>query len=158
MTYPPNTAIRRAIYGRLAVDAVLKGTAYLGGTLTTGYKRSIYYQTAPEDAVFPFAIFSKSSGLDTGPMNTFGGTLHQNDIWAVKVVDHSTTADRAEASANRIRELLTDYTTDAVSGGTIAYLARESDFDYAEVVDGELYFHVGSNYRVVTHFPGTALS
>lgn len=168
MTFPRPTAIRRAIYRAITVGINTTNCWGPGGTATTlsnmlgtaapGYTWPIYYQTAPESAGFPFVVFSKSSGLDAGPMDVFGGTIHQNDIWMVKVIDHNTTADRAEASASRIYDLLTNYTSDTVSGGAIAYLRRESDFDYAEAVDGELYFHVGSNYRVITHFPGTALS
>lgn len=160
-TVPRPTTIRRALYARMATDSATAGkltyhegqTDGLLGAAPSGWQHSIYHNQAPEDASFPFVVFSKSSGVEIGPLDSFGGAVHSNDIWTVKVVDHHTTADRAEKAAERIRELLHDQeATLSFSGGTAVYLHRESDIDYSEVVDGEIYFHCGSNYRLVSHF------
>lgn len=123
----------------------------MGGT-AVGYSKAIYFQQAPETAEFPCVIFNKSSGI---PVDVFGdppATAMDNDVWLFKAVDRSTTADTAEQISDRITQLLHGTATGtqkpSVSGGTILYLRRESDVQYAEVTDGQTFQHVGALYRV----------
>lgn len=142
MTATP-TAIRRALYGGMSGDTTLTN---LLGVAAAGYTRAIYQDPAPQDAHFPLVLFSKSSGV---PTETFGDpTAFENDVWLVKAVDRNTTADTAEAIAYRIRTLLNDAAL-SISGGTLLYLRRESDVDYAELASGDVYRHCGSLFRLV---------
>jgi hypothetical protein len=139
-----STATRRAIYGKLAGDTTLNN---LLAPPPQGWSKSIYYQVAPENAAFPFVVFNKQSGVPTeahGDPSAF-----ENDIWLVKAVDRDSTADDAEAAAERIIALLNDASL-SVSGATLAYLRRQSDVDYAEVSNGQTYRHAGSLFRLVT--------
>lgn len=134
--------IRRALYGKMAGDTTL--TALLA-TPPAGYSKSIYYQQAPEGATYPYVIFNKQAGT---PRYALGDRIHDNEIWLIKAVDRSDTADTADAIASRLDALLTDGTL-SISGNTQLYLRRESDVDYPETVDGALYRHAGSNFRLI---------
>jgi Protein of unknown function (DUF3168) len=137
------TALRRAIYGKLSGDTTLTN---LLGAAPDGYTKAIYHGQAPERVAYPLVIFDRQSGV---PAETFGDPQAlENEIWLVKAIDHGATADTAEAIADRIAGLLNDAAL-SVSGGSILYLRRQSDVDYAEIVDGELFRHCGSLFRLV---------
>jgi hypothetical protein len=139
-----STASRRAIYGKLAGDTTLNG---LLGTPPTGYAKSIYHQEAPAGAGYPLVVFQRQAGR---PTEAFGApSVMENDVWLIKAVDHSTSADTAEAVAARIQTLLNDASL-SISGASLLYLRRQSDVEYPEVTDGERYAHCGALYRVVT--------
>lgn len=139
-----STAIRRAVYGKLAGDTTLTN---LLAAPTTGYAHAIYFQIAPQGAQTPYVVFSKQSGV---AVETFGDpSAMENDMWLVKAIDHNTTADPAEAISARVTALLNDASL-SISGATTLYLRRKSDVQYPEVTDGETYQHVGSLYRLVT--------
>lgn len=137
------TATRRAIYGKLAGDSTLNG---LLASPPAGWSKSIYYNQAPDGAPFPFVIFSRQSGIATYTNVT--KPAFELDIWLVKGVDRSATADTAEAISARIDALLTDASL-SISGSTLLYLRRQSDVDYPEVTDNIRYVHSGSLYRLV---------
>lgn len=138
-----STAVRRALYGRLAGDTTLNN---LLGTPPTGYSKSIYYQEAPAGAAFPFVVLNKQSGV---PTEAFGDPdALDTDIWLVKAIDKDSTADDAEAIQSRLQALLNDATL-SISGATLLYLRRQSDVEYSETVAGVTYRHAGSLYRLV---------
>jgi hypothetical protein len=138
-----STAVRRALYGKLAGDSTLTS---LLGTPASGYSQSIYYQQAPQGAGFPFVILNKQAGT---PTEAFGDPdALDTDIWLVKAVDKNTTADTAEAVQDRVKTLLNDATL-SISGATLQYLRRQSDVEYSEVEDAVTYRHAGSLYRLV---------
>lgn len=139
-----STAVRRALYGRLAGDTTLNG---LLATPATGYSKSIYHQEAPDGASFPFIVFHKQSGTPTEAMGA--PSALENDIWLVKCVDRGPSADTAEAVQARIQALLNDAPL-SISGSTLLYLRRQSDVEYPEVDNGVRYSHAGSLYRLVT--------
>ena len=139
-----STAMRRALYGKLAGDTTLTGML---ATPAAGYSQSIYYRQAPENAGFPFVVFFKQSGM---PMESFSlPSIYDVETWHVRGVDHNTTQDQAEAIRDRIVTLLND-TTLSISGRKLLLLRRETDVEYPEIVDGELYVHVGCLFRVNT--------
>jgi hypothetical protein len=122
-----STPVRRAIYGKLAGDTTLTN---LLGTPATGFSKSIYHAEAPAGAGF------------TDP------SALEDDIWLVKGIDRSTTADTAEAIAARVKALLNDATL-TISGATHLYLRRQSDVEYLETAEGVRYAHSGALYRLV---------
>lgn len=141
-----STATRRAIYGKLAGDTTLTN---LLGTAAPGYTQSIYYQISPQGSRFPFVIFNKQAGT---PSYTLGNRAYDDDVWLIKAVgqdaDVVASADPVDDIASRLDALLTDGVI-SISGRTELYLRRQSDLDYAEVVDGVAYRHAGSLYRLV---------
>lgn len=138
------TATRRAIYGKLAGDTTLNA---LLGTPPAGWSKSIFYGVAPQNATAPWVIFQRQSGV---PREAFGDpSAVETDVWLVKAVDRNTTADTAESIQSRIATLLNDAVL-SVSGASLMYLRRQSDVDYPEVVEGVVFRHAGSLYRVVT--------
>lgn len=139
-----STPVRRALYGRLAGDTTLNG---LLAAPPPGRAKSIYHNQAPAEAQFPYVLFQKQSGVPTEAMGD--PSAMDTDVWLVKAVDHNTTADPAEAVAARIIALLNDATL-SISGMALLYLRRQSDVEYPEVADGEMYQHVGANFRLVT--------
>jgi hypothetical protein len=139
-----STPVRRAVYGKLAGDTTLNN---LLGTPPTGYSKSIYHQLAPAGAAFPYVIFSKQAGT---PTEAFGDPdALDTDVWLVKAIDRATSADTAEAIADRVKTLLNDASL-SISGLTLTYLRRQSDVEYSETDQGTEYKHAGSLYRLVT--------
>jgi len=139
-----STPVRRAIYGRMAGDTTLNGIL---GPPAAGYSKSIYHQQAPAGAGFPYVLFQKQAGT---PTEAFGDpSAVDTDVWMVKAVDRNTTADPAESAAARIIALLNDAPL-SISGATLLYLRRQSDVEYPEEIDGQMYQHVGSLFRLVT--------
>lgn len=139
-----STATRRAIYGKLAGDTTLNN---LLASPPSGWSKSIYHQIAPERASFPFIVINKQSGV---PSEAFGDpSAYESDLWLVKVVDRSGSADTAESAAARITALLNDASL-SISGASLLYLRRQSDVEYAEDIDGVVHRHVGSIFRLVS--------
>lgn len=140
-----STAVRRALYGKLAGDTTLNGML---AAPPSGWAKSIYHERAPDSAGFPFMVFEKTTGLPTG---AFGDpSALQTDVWLVKCVDRSDSADIAEGADARATVLLNDATLTIAGGVTHLYLRRESDVAYPEIVDGVLYRHVGGLFRLIT--------
>jgi hypothetical protein len=135
--------IRRALYGKLAGDTTLNN---LLGTPAAGYSHSIYYQSAPPEASFPFVVFNKAS---SNPTYTLATNAMDTDVWTVKGVDRNTDTDPVENIASRLNVLLTDGTI-SISGKTQLYLRRDGDYDYSEDVKGQTYCHAGSEFRLIT--------
>lgn len=139
-----STATRRSIYGKLAGDTTLTS---LLSTPAAGFSQSIYHFEAPADVKFPFIVFSRSSGVPTG---TFGKpSAYETEVWMVKGVDRSSSADTVEAVAARVAVLLNDAALSIAGGGNLMYLRRQSDVDYSELSDGVSYRHCGSLFRLV---------
>lgn len=115
-------------------------------TPPTGYSQSIFYQAAPEGALFPLVILNRQSGVPTEAFQD--PQALDTDVWLVKGVDHASSADTVEAISARIRTLLNDATL-SISGEACLYLRRQSDVDYPEVTSGETYLHSGSLYRLI---------
>jgi hypothetical protein len=133
----------------LCIDGKLAGDGTLTALLATppsGYSQSIYYQSAPENARFPFIILNKQSGVPTEAFTD--PQAFDTDIWMVKAIDHASSADTVEAISARIRTLLNDATL-SISGEVSLYLRRQSDMDYQEISSGESYLHSGSLFRLV---------
>jgi hypothetical protein len=139
-----STATRRALYGSMAGDTTLAALLAAPGA---GYQHAIYYQSAPADAAFPLVIFSKQSGVPTEAFHD--PTALDTEVWLVKAIDHSPTANAAEAISERVRALLNDLTLSLAGGATHLYLRRQSDIDYQEMASGETYVHCGSLFRLV---------
>lgn len=138
-----STAVRRALYGKLAGDTTLNN---LLATPPTGYSKNIYYQDAPSTARYPLVVFNKQSGVPTEAMAD--PSALETDVWLVKAIDHATSADVAESIQDRIKVLLNDAAL-SISGATHLYLRRQSDVEYPEETDGEQYKHAGSLYRLI---------
>lgn len=139
-----STAIRRALYGKLAGDSTLIA---LLGTPANGYSKSIYYQLAPQSAGFPYVLFQKQAGV---PVEAFGAPdAFNRDVWLVKAVDRSASADVAESIQDRVKTLLNDASL-TISGAELCDLRRVSDVEYPEQYDGVEYRHAGSLFRLVT--------
>lgn len=138
-----SVAVRRGIYGKLSGDSTL--TAMLG-TAAPGYAKSIYYGKAPAGAGFPYIIFNKQSRVRDYALSA---KTFDRDVWLIKAVDRSDSADVADNIVSRLETLLTDATL-SISGKTASYLRPESDVDYPEVVDGVTYRHAGSLFRLIT--------
>lgn len=136
--------VRRALYGKLAGDTTLNN---LLASPPAGRSKSIYYNYAPDAANFPFVVFQKQAGTPT--YANASKPAYESDVWLVKAIDQNSTADRADAVADRLDDLLTDGTLSIAGGDTVMWLRRESDVVYEEVEDGQVFVHSGSLYRLI---------
>lgn len=140
------TAIRRALYGKLAGDSTLNGLLATPPP-SIGTAKSIFYGHAPDAASFPFVIFNKQSG--TPVYANVSKPAYETDIWLFKAVDKNSTADPAEAISARLNTLLQDASLSIAGGDTVMWLRRDNDSPtFLEVVDGVTYVHSGSLYRL----------
>src|SRR5262249_23310840 len=128
----------------MAGDTTLNGML---STPATGYVHAIYHDDAPSDAHYPFVVFSKSSGVPTEAFHD--PSAFENDVWLIKAVDRSPTADQAEQIADRLKTLLNDQPP-TISGAPLLYLRRKSDVKYPERAEGVLSRHCGALWRLVT--------
>lgn len=139
-----STPIRRSLYGVMAGDTTLNG---LLGAPASGYVHAIYHAEIPQDASYPAVVFSKVSGV---PVEAYADPdAIDNDIWLIKAIDRNSTADIAESIAARVISLINDVTL-SISGAVCVYLRRQSDVEFTELVEGITFFHVGSQFRLVT--------
>ncbi len=137
------TATRRALYGKLSADTTLNN---LLATPPPGYSKSIFHGYAPDEAEYPFILFSRSAGTPT--YANASKPAYETDVWMVKAIDQQTTGDRAEAISARLQDLLNDADL-SISGATAMWFRRQSDIDFPEITDGVRYYHSGSLYRLV---------
>jgi hypothetical protein len=128
--------IRQALYEKLNVAAVT--------TLLAEGSASLIYSVAPAGKQYPVLIFNKQSGT---PTHQFGGSHFDSQIWLVKSIVKGGSPSRAEEIALAVSEQL-DFQTLTISGASVMHLGRESDVDYTEEADGELYRHAGALYRL----------
>ena len=134
----------------LCIDGKLAGDTTLNNLLAaspTGWSHNIFHDEAPQDAQFPFVIFSRSSGVPTEAMGD--PSAYETEIWMIKAVDRTSSADNVEAIAARVQTLLNDAAL-TISGATCLFLRRQSDVDYSEVADGISYRHSGSLFRLLS--------
>ena len=130
-------SVRDAIYAQLTGDATLTGL------LATA--ASVYHEEAPAEAAFPLVIFQRQFGTRDW---TFAGEPMRPEVWLVKAVDRSPSADVAEQIDARAQTLLNDAAL-SVTGSTLLYLRRQTDVSYAERDGHETYRHVGGTYRLI---------
>jgi hypothetical protein len=139
-----SSAIREALWSRLSTGTAL--TALLAPP-ANGYTQGIYHEQAPDDARFPFVVFSRSSGR---PVEAFTApSAYEEDMWLVKAIDRSPSGNTAEAIAAAVQSRLNDAPLTIPGGGSLLYLRRQSDVEYVEVSNGSLYRHCGAMYRLV---------
>lgn len=136
--------VRKALFAKLNVSAVVG----------TGKATGVYCPTAPEDATFPYIVFSRAApGKVKRPV--LGNQILEDDLWQIKCVadeDASTTKEPVELCQDilaladtAIGEALT------LMGNTVEYCKRDFDIPgYTELANGRYIFHEGFNLRVQT--------
>lgn len=137
MSQVSTKAIRTALYQKL-------NTASVTGLLASG-SASLFHEIAPGTAAYPLLIFGKQSGVAT---KRFGGNAFDRQLWMVKGVVRGQSSSAAEDIAAAVDALL-DFGTLTISGGSLMYMARESDIDYTETTNDQQYRHHGGLYRLV---------
>jgi hypothetical protein len=131
--------VRDALYDRLAAAGAL--TALLSTST------AIHHRRAPLNAITPFVVFDKSSGIPTWAMSS--QKRIETDVWLVKGVTRGSNASLAEDIAEQIDVALTD--ADLVIGNHWhLFLRKQADVEYGEPDATEMYHHVGGMYRLVT--------
>lgn len=129
-------AIRQAFYTKLNVASVTGGLAEGSA--------SLFHHYAKLNAAFPYVIFHKQSGR---PINAFSRNAYDSQLWLVKAVDRGGSSSAAEDIAKAFDDLL-DYGSLTITGATTLAVLRESDLDFVETVDDQMYRHHGALYRV----------
>jgi hypothetical protein len=123
--------VREALKKVLDADAALKA-------LATG---GIFHRKATSEAVPPYVIFHKASGV---PSWTFGGPPMDKEVWLVKGVG---AREAAEDIDRRCKAILNRATLN-IKGKAHLCLLHISDIDMDEISDGERYNHVGAEYKL----------
>ena len=130
--------VRAALWSKLSGDATL--IALLSGP------GAIHHRIIPQGGALPAVVLSRLAGT---PEWMFDSAHIQSDVWLIKGVSKGSSSSVAEDIAARVDALLTDAVF-AVTGRVLLAVYREMDVDFEELTSGELYHHVGANYRVQT--------
>ncbi len=131
--------IQRFVYWRLTSDAAL--------AVRVGDR--IYERVAPQGAVYPLVLFNVQAATDL--MGAGAARLWVNALVQVKAVGPGAASVLAPI-ADRLDTLLHAAEPVVVSLGEKSWQIhgahRESAIEYAEVVAGQVYRHLGGLYRV----------
>lgn len=136
---------------RKAIEDTLHSSAPLVALLGTPvgpFTAAIYARQAPQDLSpenYPIIIIAKASGLERW---SFKGFSMKNQVWRVIAVSHGASG-KAEDIDERCEALLNDAALSITSFANL-YIRRMSDVDYRQDADGEAYYYVGGEYRLVT--------
>lgn len=122
---------------RAAIVEILESDAQLTALATGG----VHWRSAEEGAQPPLVIVDKYAGSRT---YAFDDSPLHNTGWTVKGVGFSSDAEDID---KRCQTLLAGADLPGVSLRLAPM--REDDVSYQEDSSGELYDHVGTNYRVV---------
>lgn len=135
----------RAIYGKLAGDSTLTSMLHAA---PTGFSQSIYMNSAPSEAGFPYIIIQQLTGTPTYSMED-GKSAMEDELWQVKGVVRSTENAVLDGIVSRSETLLADATL-SLSGGALVYCRRENAFgSFDEQLEGTTYKHGGSVFRLI---------
>lgn len=123
--------VRKALRDKLKEDPVLK-------ELATG---GVFHKKADPGVKPPYVIFHKASG---NPTWTFGGPPMDREVWLVKGVGEREVAEDIDT---RCKAILNRATLD-LEGKAHLDLRHMADVDYDELDEGEIYNHVGAEYKL----------
>lgn len=131
------SAAAQFIYGKLSADTAL----------TAVVSTRIYNQEAPQNATYPFVVFSFLSGIDYPIAG--GGRLWTNMLWLIEVVAKTSSfGGDLKTAAGRLDAAL-QATSGSVTDGAVSACVREEAFQLAEVgPGGEQYRRLGGRYRI----------
>jgi hypothetical protein len=132
-----NKAIRVGLYNKLNVAGIT--------SLLAKGSASLFHAVVPSSGSYPLVVFNKQAGT---PTHQFGGAHFDSQLWLVKAIVKGGSSSEAEDIAKAIADQL-DFGTLTITGGTLMHLERESDVDYAEVSDGEVFRHHGFLLRLI---------
>ena len=128
-------AVKEAIWEFLSTDSTLVSMLHDSD--------SIYERNGPQEAVFPFVVYFKSSGE---PQWAFGPNSHcDEEMWTIKAIDRADSSFKATQIADHIDFIMHDAEL-SISGNSLLYCRRDSDVDYAETEPGNTIHHVGAIY------------
>ena len=128
-------ALNVALYGKMNAATALTGL--LAGTT------SIYYQQAPDEAVFDYVVFSYQGG---GPTNYYP---HESRDQLIFVRGYSTTGPAAAGTIDSQISTLLHRGSVNVSGYSNYWLARETDVNLVENTPNKTkVWMAGAIYRV----------
>lgn len=133
----PNGAGKRFIRAKLLNDATLAGL--IGSRV---YEAGL----VPQAATMPYVTYQFVPGM---ALNVVGGKRFWNeDIWDVKCIGLATQMAVIEQVADRVDDLLS-FTSGETSKGQVVSLEHLAPIDYPENTDGQMYKHLGAQYRAI---------
>jgi len=99
---------------------------------------------APFNTPTPYIILALQSGADVLTANAF--RLMASLVYQIQVVGPASNTEALVQAANRIDELLKRRT--GTNNGSRITCFRESSLSYDELVEGEMWTHIGGLYRL----------
>lgn len=124
------------LYGQLSGDTIIKTNAPGG----------VFRGIAPSGATAPFVIMSFQSGFDVLTANV--ERLMSQPLMQVKAVGPGSSMTKLSLAAAEIDDVLKRQ-SGTVTNGLILSCYRESPLQYDEVVNGEMWTHLGGLYRLL---------
>lgn len=104
----------------------------------------VFNTFVPDDVNDVYVLFALMSALDVHAVSS--GRIMVNAVYLVKVVAQTTSKDDVAPPFKIIDRLLSWVDTDRPNGHITC--VRESTIDYAEVVEGQVFFHLGGQFRL----------
>lgn len=131
------------LYGVLSADSTLAGYAPGG----------VYRALAPPTATTPFVVMIYQAGSDSVTMNGF--RMLDDMTYQIKVVGPANSMASIASAAERVDQLLGGTNTGPTSGvigsnlGQCLACYRQSPLAYDELINAELFTHLGGLYRLI---------
>lgn len=123
-----------------ALYTVLINDAQLGTLGSSG----VYHMLALAGAMLPFMTYGKQSGEDVYTQGQRAGRVL---LYQVKMVAADISVLAANNIMDRVDELLTDVPL-TLTSWINTYIRRVADIEYAEVIEGRVFMHVGGVWRI----------
>lgn len=137
--------VHRFIVAKLSADVQL---AALVGT-------RIYLGIVPQvETHWPVVLFAPISGADTTANG--GVRVLARPLYIVRGVTQGESTSDLATIADRIDAVLQGAKGDAGSDAYIAGIVRDQTYQFTEVVNGQIYRHLGGQYRVHIHATAVA--
>ena len=129
--------------------STLSGDAALAAAVT-----GFYSDVAPQEATFPYVIYSFQGGHDVGTVNAT--RIWSSLLYQVKVVSNASSFGAIAAIVRQIDSLL-HRTSGTPSGGVVVSCDRQDPLRYVEFTAGKQYLHLGGLYRLQVQSTGSGL-
>jgi len=123
----------------IAADSAIQGVAGYGGA---------YESIAPIGASAPWIVVQLMSGMDVLTAN--GNRVYANQVWQLKAVGPASAYAALITLAVRLEALFGNTRQASTSNVRVSAAVREQEINYAEIVNGAVWSHIGGLYRLET--------
>lgn len=125
------------ILSQIAGDATITGVSGYGGA---------YELIAPDGTTTPYVVIQCLSSQDQLTAN--GHRIYSDQVWLIKAIAPATSYTALNTIAMQLDALFGDQRQAGDARVTVSAAVRKSEVNYAEVLNGVVYKHLGGQYEL----------